>query len=188
MQDHLPDSPPPLLSDRLELKAYSLDDAAWVARLAADVDVVRYTGLPHPMDEAVAVRWLEERVEGVRGKTAFAWGAWLRGIGGDPDPIGGVSLRFPGDSRTARLGFWLGKDYWGQRLGSEMVEVAVHYAMVALKLDRLVADCAGANEASARLMLGLGMREGPRQPAAFDRFGSVHDVRVFELCPVDWRP
>lgn len=173
----LPLPAPTLQTLRLALVPYSEGDARWVSDLAGALDVARFTGLPHPMDEPIARQWVGRHIAGFENGQSLGFGARLDGEEGTP--VGGGSVRLRPESGIVSIGFWLGHDFWGRGLGGELCGALVRFAFDTLGARRLEADCADANEASARILLGCGFeREGCLRDG-FHRFDATHDLLVF---------
>ena len=178
MPVHLPESQPELASERLLYVPYSVDDAGWFTRLAGPLEVARWTGLPHPLDEPAARAWLAERAVVYLRGTGVAWAVRRRV---DGQPIGGASLRLNAEFEVADLGFWVAADFWGQRYASEMAHRTLGFAFDQWEARRLEAHCVADNAGSARILERLGfVREGCLRQG-FQRFGAVHDLWLYGM-------
>ncbi|HVY13045.1 MAG TPA: GNAT family protein [Alphaproteobacteria bacterium] len=61
--------------------------------------------------------------------------------------------------QTGNLGYWMGAPYAGRGFMKESAALMARFAFEELKLHRLEATCMPENEASLKLLRGLGMRE-----------------------------
>jgi len=67
---------------------------------------------------------------------------------------GGIGIRFGEDvhRQTANLGYWLGEEFWGRGIMTEVVSAVVNYCFDKLPLDRIHAEVYSNNPASARVL------------------------------------
>ncbi|MHA7157554.1 GNAT family N-acetyltransferase [Glutamicibacter endophyticus] len=65
----------------------------------------------------------------------------------------------------AVVGYLVHPEYWGQRIGSDLVPALLEVAFSVLGLRRVTATCSAPNVASARLLAGAGMRLEARRLA-----------------------
>ena len=110
---------------------------------------------PHPY----SVRDAEEYIAAVGGRplqTSF-------GLVVDGEAAGSVSLMLGQDveRRTAEIGYWLGRAFWGRGIATEAVRAATLYAFDQLGMHRVFAVPFGRNPASTRVLEKAGyVREG----------------------------
>src|SRR5262245_36010401 len=140
---------PRIETARLRLRAFRLADAAEVQRLAGDPQVAEATLLPHPYEGGTARAWIwDQALEFTEGRSiAFAIeraedGALVGAIGLDIDRAGAC----------AKLGYWLGRAYWGRGYATEAVTAAIGYGFAVLELERIFAPRFRWNIASARVL------------------------------------
>lgn len=139
-------------TERLTLRPVGEDDIRRIAELAGDWDVARMTGrVPYPYSEALAREWI----------TGLQEGEFVRGIeyGGK---LVGVCGYTPGRRKTAEIGYWIGKPYWGQGFATEAAQAIVDHCFRTAGLARLTCCHFVENHASARVIAKLGFRRiGP---------------------------
>ena len=70
--------------------------------------------------------------------------------------VAGNNGSWPADGQQT-LGYWVGRDYWGRGLATEAAQAVVAHTRAELGLRRLVSVHIVGNEASARVMVKLGM-------------------------------
>jgi [ribosomal protein S5]-alanine N-acetyltransferase len=102
--------------------------------------------------------------------------------------IGNVGLRQPEtDAGVAELGFELAPDRWGMGYATEAAGRLVRFGFEEWKLHRISAHCIAANNASARVLEKLGMRqEGRLRESEFFK-GRWWDVLLFGLLQSEYR-
>jgi [ribosomal protein S5]-alanine N-acetyltransferase len=101
---------------------------------------------PHPYTAADAHAWLRLVAE-TTPETNFA-------IAVDGEAIGGVGITLNGDvhRRSAEIGYWLGKRFWGRGIATEVVRAMTDWAFARFDLCRLHAGVFEWNPASARVL------------------------------------
>jgi RimJ/RimL family protein N-acetyltransferase len=135
-------------TERLILRPVGEQDIRRIAELAGDWDVARMTGrVPYPYSEALAREWI----------TGLQEGEFVRGIEFEGKLIG-VCGYTPGKRRTAEIGYWIGKPYWGHGFATEAAQAIVDYCFRTAGLTRLTCCHFVENEASARVIEKLRFR------------------------------
>ena len=76
--------------------------------------------------------------------------------------VGAFSIRINGLRREAEVGYWLGKDFWGQGYMSEAVNAVAELTLGPLGIQRLWATASPDNHASIRILEKAGLRETHR--------------------------
>lgn len=157
------------------LRRWRADDLDALLRHADDAEVVRGLSdrFPYPYTRADGEAFLAGRVVDL-GDPVFA-------IEIAGEACGGIGAR-PGHgerARSAMLGYWLGRRYWGQGVMTSVVGCFVPWLAQALSLHRLQADVLDINPASARVLLKNAFVEEGTQRAALIKSGQLHDLRTF---------
>ena len=147
---------PPLLTERLVLRSFTLGDAADVQRLAGDPDVAStLPNMPHPYEDGMAEEWMRFCSERYDKDEALNFAITLRT---DKNFIGGIALRLAQESKEGELGYWIGKPYWNRGYMTEAAKAVVAYGFKVLKLNRIHAKYFKRNVASKRVVEKIGMR------------------------------
>jgi 8-oxo-dGTP diphosphatase len=148
----------PLVTERLTLRPYRAEDAAELHRLINDFEVCRQLALvPYPYDRTKAAAWIDEAAEGLARGTAYHLA--ITGREGEKEYlVGGVGLRLDAGARTAQLGYWVGKRYWGHGVASEAAGKLARWAMANLDLDEIHAHVATDNAASHAVLRRIGFK------------------------------
>ncbi|WP_224282594.1 GNAT family N-acetyltransferase [Streptomyces sp. LS1784] len=103
----------------------------------------------------------------------------------DATPVGQASLTLDGH-RAAHLGCVLAREFWGRGYAGEVVGLLCGLAFDALDLHRLAARVAVANEASVKVLTGLGFRlEGRLRHDGF-KDGVWSDSFLYSLLADEW--
>lgn len=143
-----------LTSPRIRLRNFRLSDAQPLVDHLKDLQVTRYTYIPHPYTLEYAHKFLR-RVARLR----------LRGTGivfaieeiTSGQLIGAIGImHLDRSNRKAEFGYWLAKSRWGHGITTEAVNLFVTYAFETLKLARLQAHVFHPNIASQKVLTKCG--------------------------------
>jgi len=153
----------PLLTARLRLRPLAEADAPRLAELLDDWETVRLTAnIPHPYSVEDGLSFVRQQEEKRRARTGAAL-AMERTL--DGRLIGCIGFGTETDG-TPELGWWVGREYWGQGYASEAARRLVRHLFTDLNYSGLWATAHPDNSASRAIMLKLGMEQ-----ARFDRIG-----------------
>jgi [ribosomal protein S5]-alanine N-acetyltransferase len=157
------------------LRPLELADAESLARHANDRGVWQNLRdrFPHPYTEADAVAYIEHlRSRPVQ--TSF-------GIDVDGQAIGSINLMLGEDiaRRTAEVGYWIGREYWGRGIMVEAVRAVTTYAFEVLGLVRVFAVPFVTTTRSSRVLEKAGyVREGVMRRSAVKE-GAILDQLLY---------
>ncbi len=146
----------PLTTDRLVLRPFAPDDAAELHRLINDWEVCRsLAAVPFPYARTKADDWIGfTRAEIEAGR---AYHLAITGKEGDQEMlVGGVGLRLNRAGRTASLGYWVGRRFWGHGVASEAAGRLARWALANLDIDVLTASVATDNGGSQAVLRHIG--------------------------------
>jgi RimJ/RimL family protein N-acetyltransferase len=176
----------PIHTARLTLRPVTLDDLDDVYSWQRRPDVVRWM-------LGAGTRTREESRASV---IAMAGEDALRAEGDcltlaaatDAGVIGTVELvwRSQGD-RTAELGYVFHPGHGGRGLATEAATALLNWGFDELGLHRVYARCHGRNDASARMMTRLGMRQEACHVESYLFRGEWADQLVFAVLAHEWR-
>jgi RimJ/RimL family protein N-acetyltransferase len=112
---------PVIRSERLILRRPRSSDAARIAQLCSDYDIPRMTTrMPWPYGLAEAQFFVDVMQE----QDPDLENAFLIDVGGEV--IGCVGLMM--GERHPEIGYWIGRDYWGQGFATEAAKAALRWA------------------------------------------------------------
>ena len=150
----------PILTARLVLRDFTIEDGPAVHRYGSDPEVVRHLpwGPNTPADtQAFLGRKLEDQRTDPR--RAFDLAVTLAS-GGELIGAAGVRITSP-QFRTASMGYAYRRDSWGKGYATEAARALVAFGFGELGMHRIYAFCDTDNPASARVLEKTGMqREG----------------------------
>ena len=148
---------PVLLTVRLVLRGFNLEDAPLVCRLAGDYEVSkRCLNIPYPYPEEVAVNWIANHAEwyNSRNQVIFA-------VCKEDQIIGACGLALEMEHVRGELGYWIGADFQGNGYATEAAKAVVEYGFRDLCLNRITGSCITWNNQSLRVFEKIGFsREG----------------------------
>ncbi len=167
---------PELHTPRLLLRPFRLTDAPAVKELAGDKEIAAATiYIPHPYTMADAEKWLNSHEEDLIKQTAQHYAI----VGKDGKLMGAITLKTNLPHSHAEIGYWIGKNYWGQQYATEAAGAIKEYGFRHLKLNRLYAYCFKSNPASARILEKIGMElEGIMKQHDY-KWGKFEDLCIY---------
>ena len=171
-----------LLSERLRLRPLAADDAAPLHRLINDWEVARNLGpVPFPYAREALEGWIARAAADREADRAFHFCITGRE---EEHPLGVIGLTRT-ERGTGRIGYWVGRRYWGHGVASEAVARLVSWGFGTLGLDRLIAYVADDNAASMRVLEKEGFRFTHEAEHDFASRGGAFPVRWFALTRAD---
>lgn len=179
-----------LKTKRLVLRQFCSTDAPRIHYLVNDKQVAYSTHyIPYPYPEGAAEEWLAEHAELVRCGRAAVFAVCQQSAAEQaPELIGTVGLAIADLDHQAEIGYWFGREYWGNGFCTEAVVAVLDYGFEKLGLHRIFAQHISRNGASARVLEKAGFsREGlMRQHAR--KWGVFEDVVCYGMLCKDPRP
>lgn len=171
---------PTLRTQRLQLGAFDLGDAAELQRLAGAREIADTTvSIPHPYDLDHALAWIgQQRREAVRGRaTNFA----IRLLTGS-QLIGSAGLRdIDPEHLQAELGFWIGREWWGQGYAREAAIAVIQFGFESLGLNRICAHHMTRNPAAGKVLQAAGMQREGLLRQRVRKWGIYEDVVLYGI-------
>ncbi len=142
------------VTERLTLRAMTVDDAEDFFALNSHPEVMRFTGEPllNSLQEAEAALARYPDFETV------GYGRWGCILKAEQRFIGFCGLKYLDDLDAVDVGYRFLPDYWGQGLATEACLASVAYGFDMLKLNRIIGLVLADNTASIRVLEKIGMR------------------------------
>lgn len=175
----------PLATERLALRGWRTDDAAALHRLLNDWEVIRTLAVvPFPYSRALADAWVASSAQRLAEGEAYQL-AITGTEDGTETLVGGIGLRLNRAARTAELGYWVGRAYWGHGVASEAAGRMARWALANLDIDRIEASVATDNAGSIAVLRRIGFRhvgDGMKMSVAH---GAERKTLIFETTRAD---
>jgi ribosomal-protein-alanine N-acetyltransferase len=171
---------PTIVTERLILRPYRMEDVAELQRLIGERDVVAtLTDVPYPYEDGMAEEWIKGRQESFEQGKSVDLAITHRQ---DGFLTGGSSLmNINQQSERAEIAYWLGKPYWRKGYGTEAAKAIVKYGFETLGLNRINGRHFGNNPASGRILKKIGMKHEGRQRQAFKKWGKFEDFELYGI-------
>ncbi len=175
-----PDVFVPLATERLILRQLIPEDAEALHRLVNDFEVTRNLAVvPFPYPRELADDWIQSTRSTLADGTAYQLA--ITGREGEHEiMVGVVGLRIDADKRIGRLGYWVGRRFWGHGVATEAASRVARWALANLDLDRLEAGVVMDNPASAAVLRRIGFRLIGEGTETFLARGGEHATWRFE--------
>ena len=176
---------PPTKTERLLLRPLLPADAGSLHRLVNDWDVTRTLAVvPFPYPRELADDWIASTAKEIQAGTAYHL-AITGDEAGQEVLVGVVGLHLDRATRMGRIGYWVGRRFWGHGVATEAVGRLVSWGLANLDIDRIRADVDTENPASAAVLRRIGFRQTGEGQAAFPARGGIRPVWHFETARDD---
>lgn len=166
---------PVLPLESCTLRPWKKSDVAALVLHANDRDVWRNLRdrFPHPYRDSDARDWIRQAAASERSVNLA--------IERDGEAIGGIGLERGIDvhRRTAEIGYWIARPYWGRGIATEAVVGMTAYAFESHDLARLQAFVYEWNPASARVLEKAGYRLEGRLEKSVTKDGRTIDSLLY---------
>lgn len=148
----------PLETERLLLRPYRQGDTPEIARLLDDAEMARFLMvIPHPFVEFDARQLVKAAWRRLAAGRGFDL---LITVKDDGDRlVGSVGVGLHDDGQRAELGFWIGRQYWGDGYATEATSRMLAFCMKVLGVTRFTATATADNAASLAVLRKLGFAE-----------------------------
>jgi [ribosomal protein S5]-alanine N-acetyltransferase len=171
---------PTLRTSRLTLRAFEDGDAPELQRLAGAREIADTTlAIPHPYELDHARAWIgQQQREATRGR-AINFAIDLRSTGA---LIGSVGLRdIDPEHLQAELGFWIGREWWGNGYAREAAAAVIAFGFEKLGLNRICAHHMNRNPAAGRTLEAAGMKREGYLRQRVRKWGTYEDVVLYAV-------
>ncbi|EHH69196.1 bifunctional GNAT family N-acetyltransferase/(deoxy)nucleoside triphosphate pyrophosphohydrolase [Gluconobacter morbifer] len=168
---------PDLKAGEFLLRPLHPDDAPALHRLVNDWSVVRMLSrLPFPYPRPLAEQWIASTRDSSLHGSAHHFAITKEG-----KLLGAVGVVLSDDRRSGSLGYWLASAHWGQGVTTQVAGRVMDWALTVLKLEKLTADVAEDNPASASVLRKLGFQQTGSSRRRFVSRGHDCPVVLYEL-------
>jgi ribosomal-protein-alanine N-acetyltransferase len=177
--DPLFDTFPGLETERLSLRRLSVADAPALFDMLSHPDIARFTARKPLKSVADAIALLRGVGLQFATRRSIRWGVVRQG---ENEILATVGLHdWDRYHRHIAIGFDVHRSEWGQGIGSEVVKAVCAYAFDHLSVHRVEAHVMKGNQASRKLLEGVGFEhEGVLQKRMY-KDGLQHDVLSYSM-------
>jgi RimJ/RimL family protein N-acetyltransferase len=176
----------PIRTARLTLRSVTLEDLGDVHAWQCRSDVVRwmYGAQPRTREESRASVLAMSGEDALRAEGDCLTLAAVT----DAGVVGTVELVWRSElDRAAELGYVFHPDHTGRGLATEAATAILEWGFNQFGLHRIYARCHSRNEASARLMTRLGMRQEAHHVESYMFRGEWADRLIFAILAPEWQ-
>jgi RimJ/RimL family protein N-acetyltransferase len=157
------------------IRDYRNEDIASIAHNAncREIWINMRDSFPHPYSENDAQEWID-LISSTNPCTNFT-------LEVDGLAVGGIGLKLQDDihRRSAEIGYWLGKDYWGRGIATEALKSLTEYSFSNYDLCRLYALVFSWNPGSAKVLEKAGYVLEGRLRKAVQKDGKMTDALLY---------
>lgn len=170
---------PTLLTPRLILRPFKLEDAPVVSELANDKDIATNTeNLPYPYEEHMARYWISNHQEMFERGDLLNLAVTLRK---NNKVLGAIGFDLDYKNDAAELGYWLGRPYWGVGYATEAAKRMLHYGFTELKFHRIHSCHLTLNPASGNVLQKIGMQHEGHLREHLKKWDKYEDVEKYGI-------
>lgn len=175
---------PRLLTERLLLRPFTVDDGPRVEQLAGAREVADTTlSLPHPYPVGGGVQWIATHAAAWQGRERCTLAVSL--LSAPNDVLGAIALDLSTVHARGELGYWIGKEFWNRGYATEASSALIEFAFHDLGLHRVQARHFLRNPSSGRVMQKVGMHLEGVLRDAYVRWGRFEDVAMYAILNPD---
>jgi RimJ/RimL family protein N-acetyltransferase len=172
-----------LRTARLVLRPFGLDDAPAVQWLLSEQAVAEQTlTVPHPYPPGAAVEFIGQHAEWIASGKRLIWAITLDGV-----LVGAMGLHIVAAHRRAEVGYWIGREHWGQGIATEALRAVLAHGFDVVGLHRIDAQHYTENPASGAVMRRVGMMHEGRLRGVVHRDGVPRDNELYAMLRTDPR-
>jgi 8-oxo-dGTP diphosphatase len=172
-------------TERLLLRPLEPGDADAVRPLVGNWDVARFLPhVPYPYGPGAAEDWIGHTRRGLAAGSEVTLAVTCKE---DAALVGAISLNLSLHGRSAELGYWIGRPYWGHGYATEAAAAMLRHGFERLGLQRVGARTLGHNKPSLRVLEKLGLRFEREGSSDFGGRGGVRKVAIHGITRVQHR-
>lgn len=175
---------PELMTSRLLLRQFTLEDIARLAVLANDQEIAANTrSIPYPYSKEHAAEWIANTISN-----------WNKGLGvgfaiccrQNNELMGAIGILIDSENERAELGYWVGCDFRGNGFCTEAGIALLDFGFASLGLNKICAHHFTRNPASGRVLEKLGLKQEGLAKSHVKKLELFEDIAFFGLTKSDW--
>ena len=176
---------PTLLTERLILRPFTIDDAPQVQQMAGNREVASTTmRIPHPYKDGMAEDWIRSHAQDYAKGEGISLAITLRLT---KTLAGAVGLTISREHDRAELGYWVGKEFWGKGFATEAAKALLTFGFQSLGLNRINARHLTRNPASGRVLVKIGMRHEGTLRQHVKKWGVFEDAKIYGILSSEFK-
>lgn len=174
---------PKLMTERLLLRPFSLEDTDEVQRICSDREIAANTRtIDHPYPDGAAELWIRQHQKfWETGKAAIFAVCVME----TDQLVGAIGLELNSDDHHAELGYWIEDVHRGKGYATEASKAVIQFAFDELGLHRVVAHHLTRNPSSGRVMIKAGMRREGLLRGHARKWGVFEDIEIYGILKSD---
>ncbi len=178
-------SQPSLKTGRLIMRPFDISDASEVQRMAGDRAVADTTSnIPHPYEDGMAEEWINSHPQEFKDEKGCTFAITIK----DTSQLAGaIGLKITQAHERAELGYWIGREYWGNGYCTEAAQSLIEYGFSILGINRIEATYMMRNPASGRVMQKLGMKHEGCLRSYVIKWDAFEDAGIYAILRGDWK-
>lgn len=171
---------PTLKTERLILRAHTLDDANALFALRNNEDVMRYIDRENPKDIQETEAKIKLVHDGFNNRTSIAWVIALKE---NPSEMIGEIGYYRTDlaNHRAEIGYMLRPDLWRKGIISEALNEVISFGFTEMKLHSISANINPGNSASRQILLKHGFEKEAYFKEDYYFQGKFLDSEIYSL-------
>ena len=160
-----------------------MSDASELQQLIGDYEVSKtLLVVPYPYVDGEAEKFIASVTADRAGQASVHWAITLAG-----SMIGGAGVGISEATRSGTVGYWLGRDYWGQGYMTEALRAILRYCFERRGLKSVLACHFASNPASGRVMTKAGMTQSHVCQRAYETKEGIQDAVHYQITVDQWR-
>ena len=145
-------------TDRLTLQPFKKEDAIRIRDLANNKELASILGLPHPYELKDAEDWIAIHPEQIKEGIEYPLTIVYKELN-ENEIIGTITIRIDKSNNKGELGYWIGKEYWGNGFATEAVNKMIEFGFNQLNLNKIWASALTRNIASKVVLEKAGLQK-----------------------------
>ena len=175
---------PEIMTERLHLRAYRLEDAAELVSIVNDKEIASTTlRIPFPYAQKDAEEWIVSTEKKLVEDSEINWAITNRFSN---KLVGTITLVLNTKYCNAEFGYFIGKMFWGNGYCTEAAKAVLKFAFEDLKLHRVHGSHMKKNLASAKVLLNIGMSYEGTQWGHIKKWDNYEDIVLYGMLKEDW--
>ena len=173
-----------LKTDRLTLQPFQKVDASRIKDLANNKELATILGLPHPYELEHAEEWISIQPEQIQEGLEYPLTIVTKN---ENQIIGTITLRIDKNNNKGELGYWIGRDFWGNGFATEAVNRMIEFGFNHLDLNKVWASAISRNKASTIVLEKAGLQKEGRLKQNRLLQNKYEDVDVYGLLKNEYK-